>query len=458
MFGTRKRTIGLDISDHTIEVVEMVRGSKVVSKNRVSIPAGVVEHGRIKDAEALKEVVMTLFEKAKPAPIQGTDVFFSLPEILVYTHVFTLDNTVGHKDIDSTIRRMAERNIPVISEQLLFESRILQTGDGQKEVSLIATDSEAVQEWYTFFESIGMKIVTCLVEPFSVFAAVTQSATGQQTCLVDIGSRTTSFYYFDQQGLRYTRTFHIAGDAFTQVLEKAGVKDPESVKQSLGLKQKTKKATNAIEVVAKALTEKLRICLEGIQLYTKTPPDRILLVGGSAEMPGLVEYLSESLQIKCERGATNFLQKDETTYLCAIGSAYIGLDKKRLKNTISFSSQEVDHASKKETEVDARAHDDVIQEKQKSSVWSIVALVCILVAGVVALWFAYTYREQQRAEVRASQQEELQTVDTVFTDAEMKLRELQVAEDEALVSPPTTSTDVGTVTSTTVDVVTTTEF
>ena len=60
MFGLTKRSIGIDIADRTIEVVELEKsGLRVKIKNlsRVSLSPGIVEKGQIKDEKLLSEAI-----------------------------------------------------------------------------------------------------------------------------------------------------------------------------------------------------------------------------------------------------------------------------------------------------------------------------------------------------------------------------------------------------------------
>ena len=74
-----KKVIGIDVSDKTVEIVEIrkrARGYFIEKANRLYLPDGVIEKGKIKDKEKLKEAFKRLFEQAKPGPIKGTKVNF----------------------------------------------------------------------------------------------------------------------------------------------------------------------------------------------------------------------------------------------------------------------------------------------------------------------------------------------------------------------------------------------
>src|SRR3989344_3849276 len=105
-FTKKQRSAGLDIADHTIEVVEVEkRGNdiEVVSSGRIKLSPGVVERGMIKNKEKLAWTLREVLKNAKPRPIEPENIIFGLPESLLYTHVIEIaklsyDRLVKSKD------------------------------------------------------------------------------------------------------------------------------------------------------------------------------------------------------------------------------------------------------------------------------------------------------------------------------------------------------------------------
>ena len=90
MLNYQNKSIGIDVADRSIELVEIQkeRQGVVVKKwNRVNLEPGIVNKGLIEDEEKLRKSVVSLFEKAKPDAIRGRSVVFGIPETHVYTHV-----------------------------------------------------------------------------------------------------------------------------------------------------------------------------------------------------------------------------------------------------------------------------------------------------------------------------------------------------------------------------------
>ncbi|HMB65769.1 MAG TPA: hypothetical protein VKO42_02735, partial [Patescibacteria group bacterium] len=84
-----KKSIGLDVSDHTIELVELKKvGAKaeLLNYSRVFLAAGVIKNGRIMDKKKLKAYFNRLFTRSKPGEIDSNKVNFALPEKQVFNH------------------------------------------------------------------------------------------------------------------------------------------------------------------------------------------------------------------------------------------------------------------------------------------------------------------------------------------------------------------------------------
>src|SRR3972149_4339167 len=113
----RKTSVGIDIADHTIEVVELIKRKgkiEVLNINRINLPLGVVSHGRIKDEEKLSLAVSEVLSKAKPKPIFANRVFLGLPENQVYTHIFSIqDGDIDIGKISQIAFEEAQKNIPL---------------------------------------------------------------------------------------------------------------------------------------------------------------------------------------------------------------------------------------------------------------------------------------------------------------------------------------------------------
>ena len=155
---SNKKSIGLEIADRTIEIVELKKGNpvKITNFGRVKLGSGIVERGRIKNEKKLIVAIEEIFNKAKLDPVTQEQIIFGLPESQTYTHVFTLP----HNEIDKEvfIRKEIEENIPLPVNQITYSYKILKHNDEGERVILVASNKETVSEWQNFFEKANLNV------------------------------------------------------------------------------------------------------------------------------------------------------------------------------------------------------------------------------------------------------------------------------------------------------------
>jgi Tfp pilus assembly PilM family ATPase len=111
-------SFGLDISDESLKFVELLRtkdGIKMGRYGERKIPVGIIESGKIKNPEKLKEVLSSLREE------EGVKfVRVSLPEEQVYLFALKLEKS-GLKNIREGIELALEEHVPIPAQDAIFE-------------------------------------------------------------------------------------------------------------------------------------------------------------------------------------------------------------------------------------------------------------------------------------------------------------------------------------------------
>ena len=216
----RNASIGLDISDQTIEAVELGKdgkGVKVIGLGRVILEPGIVERGRIKDKDKLKLAVRQVLAQARPAPIKPNSVNFALPDSQAYTQIFCFSG--DEAQAGSEIRAKVEENIPFPAADLAYAYRILKKNEEQLFILLVASPKEVIKEWQDFFNELGLAIDLFDAESLAAYRGMYDKLPMRQPVgIIDIGARTTNLAIFSNLGLVYTASLPIAGDSFTKAI------------------------------------------------------------------------------------------------------------------------------------------------------------------------------------------------------------------------------------------------
>jgi len=454
MFFGAKKSVGLDIADHTIEAVEIQKGRKLrlLKMSRIKLEPGIVERGRIKDKKKLAEAIKKLFKEAKEQPIITKKVIFGLPESQVYIQVLELPK-------GADIKEEAKKNIPLKEEDLLFS---------YKNPLLIAASKEVVLEWQGFFKGLGIEVELFDIESLATFrgllvphpsearGAGSKLAKGP-TCLVDIGTVTTNIAVFGEKGLRYSHSINVAGDAFTnEIAEALKIKpeEAEAQKIKLGLSDKDSQIFSALVKPLEKISKEVKVALKYFEEVANQKVEEIVLVGGSSKLQGIVDYFKSNLETHPIRDSGDQKKTEEekisngvkvrlgesvlrriglpTEYTEAIGLALRGVDKQYEKDPVfapikikASVGKPVAKPIKKAKQAKEAVPANQKLRKQKT------LLVIVLIIGLVIVGLAYWYRSSEKAKKEA-EIEKMKEQQQAEESTEIVEEEPEIIEEEVL--------------------------
>ena len=216
----KKTAVGLDIADHTIEVVELEQSifshaPRVVARGRKALLPGIVEAGRILLRKQLLEAVTTLMDETLPHPIQSREVIFGVPERQVYTALVDIRLEKGTPLADQ-IEHSVKESIPLEDNDLIYTYRTMSQTASSARVVIYGTSKETLIEWNEFFESGGFRVRAFDHELLAIVRGLFADRIPKSLCVVDIGAERTKIAAYDNTGLQYVHSIEIAGDYFTE--------------------------------------------------------------------------------------------------------------------------------------------------------------------------------------------------------------------------------------------------
>lgn len=146
----RKNSFGLDISDASIEALELTHKLgklKVASYGRIELAEGIVRDGIILQKDKLVKAIQKVLQEAQPHPIKSNNVILSLPESKVLTHIFQFPINLNEEQIAESLPYEAEKIIPYQQKQLYFDFQIIEQKDKFKEVFYAGCPQEVIDSF-----------------------------------------------------------------------------------------------------------------------------------------------------------------------------------------------------------------------------------------------------------------------------------------------------------------------
>lgn len=390
-----KKSIGLDIADRTIEVIEVERSDnefRALNFINANLPEGVVDNGRIKDVVKLTEVVKSIFSDSRPNPLSSRKVIFGLPEAQVFLHHFSL-GPHEKKTRDALVLREITLSLPIKEDDLAYSYQIISDTPTETIILIAAASKEVTKEWLDFFKSIDIEVELFDIETLAVFRGLFKDTPQNPVCVLDIGSRTANICIFDRLGLRYSFSTFMAGDAFTEAITRTNGCDfatAEKIKIENGLSSTDDKLKTTLENELNGLINTVKETIEYYKNKTNGVINEIVLVGGSSQMKGLEEYIKKTLNYNVHLGSSRFhFDNAPLIYIEASGLAIRGLDN-------SWDEKDPTIPIKfKDGSVQSLPKTDEIQigkiNKQAVLLAGIVFVGLLLLAG--AFWFSENQRK-----------------------------------------------------------------
>jgi len=402
------KSIGIDIADHRILVAKLVKQGGVFAGDTfvgAELESGIIVDGRIKNKEALTKVFKELLQKIKIESSGEKNIVFGLPKNQAYVHVFS-DSSGNNNDdyINQIIKKDTEESIPLEVDDIYYTSKILNKTPDKNTFLVIAVSKEMIREWQDFFKNIGLSIQVYDLQSLATLRNLFTKLPANPFCVIDIGSDFTSITIFNNKGLRYSHTIKVAGINFSiQIAKELNIsfEEAEKFKIKNGMPK-----TGKIFPVMKNNLEPIVKTTKEIFAYIKNMSaeeiEKIILIGGSALMKGLPEYLQEVIGVPVELGKPIITKgKTDFEFLNSIGLAMRGFEKRsnqkdpglsplKLEEKIILKKSKIIENKLEYKEVDFRKIEEVKKIKKEK-----IILLIILIFGLILIGLAFWYRNNQ---------------------------------------------------------------
>lgn len=300
--------VGLNMSDHSIKVIELIRRANGFVVGRYMnkfIPDGIISGGIVKDETALIDILKKIKSELDIGFIR-----VSVPEENAYSFNIVLP-IFGEQELYNTIKFQIPEHVPLSPEESIFDYDVVGYLGDKVDISVSVLSMGVVDKYISFFKEAGMIPIALEIEAQTLARAVVPDRSSHVTMIVDVGRTRTGVAIVSGTVVHYTSTLEMGGDSFISAIMKARnitFKEAEKLKQEEGFAGGAtsgvyQSAANTLSVLKEELARRMEYWETHIS--KKGAKDdvgisRIILCGGNATTPGFAEYLSASLNVPVE--------------------------------------------------------------------------------------------------------------------------------------------------------------
>lgn len=322
-----KGYLGIDFGAGGIKLIQLSPGD-----GRGSLfTYGFVERGPeeldidyLEKPEEAGALLKKVCEKARVTTISAVT---ALPIPSVFSAVLSLA-FVPKKELAQAVQWEAKKLIPLPLEEVALDFKVLTFDKGSKkeeppkkdashkdaqkeekksiEVLLTAAPKGIIDKYIAIAKTAGLTLSSLETEAFALIRALLGSDP-TPSVIVDIGAMRSNILMVDWGIPMFTRSVEIGGRKCTEAIAASmgiGLAQAEAMKRDFGASSLTSNPSGTLPpVLVEVLTPLLNELRYSFNVYktrnhVARPPERIVLTGGGAGMPGLTEFLAAEFNIR----------------------------------------------------------------------------------------------------------------------------------------------------------------
>ena len=312
MFGLRRRkeTVGLDIGASSVKAVQLTpgrEGHELVRLGIAPLPPETIVDGVIMDSGTVLSAIQQIFTENQ---IKTKDVVVAVSGHSVIVKKIKVGR-MKLEELEEQIPFEAEQYVPYAIEDVNLDFQVLESTNpeaNEMDVLLVAVKKDIINDYLSIISTAGLKAVVVDVDAFALqnaFEIAYEMEKDQVVGLVNLGAAVMNINILQGGMSEFTRDSALGGNRYTESIQKMlglSYEQAESLKLGGKVEGRTyEDARPAIEMVNAELAGEVRRSFDFFRSSSHSDTiHRVLLSGGCARLSGLVEYLSESLEIPCE--------------------------------------------------------------------------------------------------------------------------------------------------------------
>lgn len=217
----------------------------------------------------------------------------SLPNSAVFTSIIEMPD-LSEKDLEKAIQFEAKKYVPLPISEVILSWSVVGKNEAAKTRSILLTavPKHLRESYLKLFALAGLELEVIEIEALALIRSLVFD-TKSNHVIIDIGAKSTGINFIKEGFLQLSRSVNVGGDTITsQIAQVLNISQSraEQFKKDFGI------SGTFIPEAVKPVLETIRN--ETKQLFTiyqakGVSVGKVVLVGGGAGLPGLVEFFSE---------------------------------------------------------------------------------------------------------------------------------------------------------------------
>ncbi len=357
-----KHALGLDISDNSVELLEIKKSwskKTVKAYARKKLDSGIVERGRIINKSKLVAALEEVYAQAKPTNFKTKEVILSIPEIVSYLHIFRMPAVISEENMKEFVQYEAEEIIPISFDQTYHDYQIIYKNNNNQDVLYVAVWKKIIDDFKEVIIKAGLKPIIFEAESMALARSFITKKLVNHLAIIDFGAKTTIITIYDNNGIRYSNNIAVGGfDFTTKISKELGITMEEAarlkrVNNIIDTKINNKRID--LELIALKITAEINKSINYYQKKSGDIVDKVILCGGSSMLPGWVELVNKELSIESVLGnpLENINSKDifgnqpAVLFSTVVGLAKRGISTELVQGGINLLNGEKEHKKNK---------------------------------------------------------------------------------------------------------------
>lgn len=301
-FSSKKSILGVDIGTANIKIAQVTQEPKPIL-NTYGIVNTNYQLSSKNDTLAIEQTAKLLKELAQRSGVTTKKCVISFPNSSVFSSVIEMPK-MKESEMATAVEFEAKKYVPLaLSEVDLQWAPVDESAStlGQHKILLTALPKVVSQNYKRVFEVAGLELVAADIESLALIRSLI--GTAPLGCvIIDIGARGTGINIIEKGFLRLSRNLNMGGDTITDKIAEAlnvSYFRAEQFKKDFGISGTTFIPETVKPVLAIIKNEVKQLL--NIYHSQNGSLEKIILVGGGANMPGIIEFFSD-LNLKVELG------------------------------------------------------------------------------------------------------------------------------------------------------------